>query len=271
MIELLGKYGLVPVVVLDRADDALPLGEALDLGGLPIMEITLRTEAGLESIRRIRQAKPEYLLGAGTVLTLDQCKASVEAGASYIVSPGFNKEIVEWCLENKVDVLPGCVTPTEITTALSYGLKVLKFFPANVYGGITGIKALYAAFQQTGLKFVPTGGVSLSNLQDFADKAFVHAVGGSWLTPKDLVNAGDFAEITRITKDSIAKLLGIDPRDPGEEGAEGTVNSIDRAVFYLGKNDFKIGEGTYRFKKGRLVSARLRRKSDGFGVNLKQK
>ena len=210
MIELLGKYGLVPVVVLDHADDAIPLGEALEAGGLPIMEVTLRTEAGLESIRRIRAAKPDYLLGAGTVLTLDQCKASVEAGASYIVSPGFNKEIVEWCLENKVDVLPGCVTPTEITMALSYGLKVLKFFPASVYGGAAGLKALYAPFQSTGVKFVPTGGVSLTNMGEYADKPFLHAIGGSWLTPKDLIEKGDYAKITRITKDSIMQLLGFE-------------------------------------------------------------
>ena len=210
MIELLGKYGLVPVVVLDRAEDALPLGEALEEGGLPIMEITLRTEAGLESIRRVRQAKPDYLLGAGTVITLDQCKASVDAGASYIVSPGFNKEIVEWCLANNVDVLPGCVTPTEITMALSYGLKVLKFFPANIYGGASGLKALYAPFQSTGVKFVPTGGVSLQNLGEYADKPFLHAIGGSWLTPKDLIQAGDFTAITKITKDSILKLLGFE-------------------------------------------------------------
>jgi hypothetical protein len=170
-----------------------------------------------------------------------------------------------------VDVLPGCVTPTEITTALSYGLKVLKFFPANVYGGINGIKALYAAFQQTGLKFVPTGGVSLSNLQDFADKPFVHAVGGSWLTPKDLIAEGSSSEITKITKDSIAKLLGVDPLMPEGDGTELQVNSIDRAVFHFGKNGFKTGEGTYRYKKGKLLSARLTREADGLSVGLRQK
>ena len=277
MIELLGKYGLVPVVVLDRAEDALPLGEALEKGGLPIMEITLRTDAGLESIRRVRAEKPDYLLGAGTVLTLDQCKAAVDAGASYIVSPGFNAEIVRWCLENKIDVLPGCVTPTEITAALSYGLKVLKFFPANVYGGITGMKALYSAFQQTGLKFVPTGGVSLANLQDFADKPFIQAIGGSWLTPKDLINAGDFEAITKITKDSIDKLLGLELDGPlvkaeeAEKVCEVCVNSVDRAVFYLEKKGFKADPETLKCKGGRLTYACLTQDPGGIALHLSQK
>ena len=142
VFKRMSNTGIVPVVVIQNSNDAVPAAKAMLSGGVDIMEITLRTEAGLDSIKRVAEECPETLVGAGTVLTLEQCKKSVEAGAKFIVSPGFSRSIVEWCIENDVAVIPGCVTPTEITYALEMGLKILKFFPASVYGGLSAMKAL---------------------------------------------------------------------------------------------------------------------------------
>lgn len=210
VMEQLGAYGMIPVVVVNDVEQAVPLATALEKGGLPVMEITLRTQAGLDAIAEVRKAKPDFLLGAGTVMTLEQCKRAIKAGASYIVSPGFNGEIVDYCIANNVHVVPGCVTPTEIDKALASGLKIIKFFPANTYGGVNGCKALYGPYASTGIRFIPTGGTNTANLSDYADKAFIHAVGGSWLAPTDAVKNGDWDRITAITKSSIDQLLGFE-------------------------------------------------------------
>lgn len=201
--ERIAKTYLVPVVVLDDAQTALDTAKALFAGGVDIMEITLRTEAGLPSIEKVKAGLPDVLVGAGTVLTLDQCRKAVDAGAEFVVSPGFDEDVVDYCFKKGVLALPGCVTPTEITAALKAGLDVVKFFPANVYGGIKAIKALAGPFPQ--VKFVPTGGVDLSNLADYIDKS-VFAVGGGWLCDKKAVNAGDFAALTKTAADSVGVL-----------------------------------------------------------------
>ena len=206
----LGNYGLIPVVVLEQPEQAVPLARALERAGLPVAEITLRTDAGLESIRRIREAMPDFLLGAGTVLTLDQCKAAIEAGASYIVSPGFYPELVDYCMEQHITVVPGCVTPSEIEQALLRGIHTVKFFPASVYGGVAGCKALYAPYAAAGIRFIPTGGINAANLADYAAQPFIHAIGGGWLTPKDAVVSGDWDRITQITREAIDTLLGFE-------------------------------------------------------------
>jgi len=193
VLKRFSDCGIVPVVVLDRADDAVSTAKALLDGGVDIMEITLRTPAGIEAICRVSEECPDVLVGAGTVVTLDQCKRAVEAGAKFIVSPGFDKTVVEWCCENNISVTPGCVTPTEIMMALALSVKVIKFFPANVYGGLTAMKALAGPFGD--VKFVPTGGVSASNLHEYISAPFIHAVGGSWLCDrKDILN-GNFGAI----------------------------------------------------------------------------
>lgn len=187
------KCGVVPVVVLDRAEDALPTAKALLEGGVDVMEITLRTAAGLESIRLVAEQCPDVCVGAGTVTTLEQCKQVVEAGAKFIVSPGFDPELVEWCVENNIPTMPGCVTPSEIMAALKLGLNVMKFFPANIYGGIPAMKALAGPFGN--VKFIPTGGVSENNLEDYMGKPFIYAVGGSWLCAQKDIATGDFEKI----------------------------------------------------------------------------
>lgn len=199
-LERLRNAGVVPVVVLDRAEDAVPVARAMLAGGVDVMEITFRTAAAAEAIRNVAAECPEMLVGAGTVLTVEQCEKAVALGAKFIVSPGFDAEIVDWCVERGVAVAPGCVTPTEIMAALKRGLSVVKFFPAGIYGGLKAMKALAAPFGQ--VKFIPTGGVNADNLAEYAAAPFVHAVGGSWLCPKADVAAGNFARVTELCAQS---------------------------------------------------------------------
>ena len=199
-LERLKNAGVVPVVVLERAEDAVPVARAMLAGGVDVMEITFRTAAAAEAIRNVAAECPEMLVGAGTVLTVEQCEKAAALGAKFIVSPGFDAEIVDWCVERGIAVAPGCVTPTEIMAALKRGLSVVKFFPAGIYGGLKAMKALAAPFGQ--VKFIPTGGVSADNLAEYAAAPFVHAVGGSWLCPKADVAAGNFVRVTELCAQS---------------------------------------------------------------------
>lgn len=200
--ERLANSVVVPVVVLDKPEDAVPTANALLAGGVDVMEITFRTAAAAESIKAVSEQCPDVLVGAGTVINLEQCKKAVEMGARFIVSPGFNQEVVQWCIDNGVAVTPGCVTPTEIMAAVNLGLKVLKFFPANVYGGLTAMKALSAPFP--GIKFIPTGGVNGQNIGEYIAAPFIHAVGGSWVCAKADINAGNWDKITALCKEARA-------------------------------------------------------------------
>jgi 2-dehydro-3-deoxyphosphogluconate aldolase/(4S)-4-hydroxy-2-oxoglutarate aldolase len=198
--EKIGAAYLVPVTVIDDAARAVDTAKALAAGGVEVMEITLRTEAGLPSIEAVAKNCPDVLAGAGTVLSLEACREAIARGASFIVSPGFDPEIVDYCQKNNVAVFPGCVTPTEISAAMRAGLDVLKFFPANVYGGVKAIKALSGPFPH--IRFVPTGGVDLSNLADFVIPQ-VFAIGGGWLCDRKAINAGDYESITKICLESV--------------------------------------------------------------------
>ena len=206
VLERLAQAGVVPVVVLEDAKDAIPVAKAMLAGGVDVMEITFRTAAAADSIKAVAEACPEMLVGAGTVLNLTQCKLAVEMGAKFIVSPGFDAEVVDWCIANNIPVTPGCVTPTEITAAVNRGLKVIKFFPANVYGGLNAMKNLSAPF--VGLKFLPTGGVNTGNIKEYWDAPFIHAVGGSWVCPKADIAAGNWEKITQLCKDARAAAQG---------------------------------------------------------------
>jgi 2-dehydro-3-deoxyphosphogluconate aldolase/(4S)-4-hydroxy-2-oxoglutarate aldolase len=201
--ERIGRTGLVPVVVIDDAADAVSTAQALRDGGVDIMEITLRTEAGLDAISNVAGSVPDVLVGAGTVLSVDKAKEAAARGAKFVVSPGFDADIVDWCVGNGIAIYPGCVTPTEITTALKYGLDTLKFFPANVYGGVKAIKSLAGPFPQ--IKFIPTGGVDAGNLAEFAIPQ-VAAVGGGWLCPRKDIREHDFAHITEVCGESVRIL-----------------------------------------------------------------
>lgn len=229
---------VVPVVVLDDAKDAIPTAKALLAGGVDVMEITFRTAAAADSIKAVAENCPDMLVGAGTVITLEQCKKAVEMGAKFIVSPGFDAEVVGWCVEHGVSVTPGCVTPTEITAALKFGLKVVKFFPASVYGGLAAMKALSAPF--VGLKFIPTGGVNGQNIGEYIAAPFIHAVGGSWICAKKDIAEGNFDKITALCKDARAAALGFEVAHVGincsDAGSAGEVAaSLGRAFGFPAK------------------------------------
>ena len=202
ILEQLSKFGVVPVVVLNDAKDAEPLAKALCDGGLPCAEVTFRTASAEESIRTMTEKYPEMLVGAGTVLTTEQVDRAVAAGAKFIVSPGFDPEIVDYCLEKEILVLPGCVTPSEVAQGVKRGLKVLKFFPAEQYGGVATIKAMAAAY--VGIQFMPTGGINPKNVKDYLACDKIFACGGSWMVKGDMIEAGEFDKIEALTKEAVA-------------------------------------------------------------------
>jgi 2-dehydro-3-deoxyphosphogluconate aldolase/(4S)-4-hydroxy-2-oxoglutarate aldolase len=198
----LEQAGLVPVIAIEDADNAAPLARALADGGLPIAEITFRTAAAEEAIRRISGEVGEVLLGAGTVLTVSQVQSAVAAGASFVVSPGFNPTVVDYCVRNGVPILPGVNNPSGVEAALERGLDRLKFFPAEASGGLPMLKAMSAPY--AGVKFVPTGGIKLANLADYVAAPMVFAVGGSWVAPRELIAKKDFAEIRNRVREAVA-------------------------------------------------------------------
>lgn len=209
MIDRILAKRIVPVVVLDRAESAEPLAEALLEGGLDIMEITFRTAAAEESIRRIAARFPEILLGAGTLLEEEQVLRAKDAGATFGLAPGLNPKIIAAAKAAGLQFSPGVMTPSDVEQALSLGCKLLKFFPAEAAGGVTMLKALAGPYAHTGVKFVPTGGVSAANLSDYLKLPIVAAIGGSWMVDKQLVNDGKWTEITRITREALAAAAAI--------------------------------------------------------------
>lgn len=204
MIDRILAKRIVPVVVLDHVESAVPLAEALLEGGLDIMEITFRTAAAEESIRRIAARFPEILLGAGTLLEEDQVRRAKDAGAVFGLAPGLNPNIIAFAKEVGLQFSPGVMTPSDVEQALSLGCKLLKFFPAEVAGGVNMLKALAGPYGHTGVKFIPTGGVSSGNLSAYLKQPVVAAIGGSWMVDKQLVNEGKWAKITRITREALA-------------------------------------------------------------------
>ena len=207
LYEQFHKLGVVPVVVLDEVKDAAPLAKALVEGGLPCAEVTFRTEAAEESIRLMTESYPDMFVGAGTVLTVEQVDRAVNAGAKFIVSPGFDPEIVDYCLEKNIPIYPGCITPSEVAQAVKRGLKVVKFFPAEQFGGVSTIKALAAPY--VGVKFMPTGGVNAKNLENYLSCDKIVACGGSWMVKGDLVKEGKFAEIKSLVEEAVELVAQI--------------------------------------------------------------
>ena len=199
--ETIQKMGVVPVVVLNDAKDAAPLAKALCEGGLPCAEVTFRTDAAEESIRIMTTEYPEMFVGAGTVLTIEQVDRAVAAGAKFIVSPGFDPEIVDYCLSKEIPVYPGCITPSEVAQAVKRGLKVVKFFPAEQFGGV--------AAPYVGVKFMPTGGVSAKNLESYLSCDKIVACGGSWMVKGDLVKEGKFDEIKALVEEAVSLVAEI--------------------------------------------------------------
>jgi len=191
---------IIPVVIMDDAANAVSLAESLLEGGLPCAEITFRTADAAETIKRLSQYR-EILLGAGTVLSVDHVKAAVDSGALFIVSPGFNPKVVGYCVDHKIPVFPGVCTPTEIEMGLEFGLDILKFFPAESFGGLKTLKAVSAPYGQ--VKFIPTGGINERNICDYLAFNKVIACGGSWMVPRELISEGRFREITQLVSEAV--------------------------------------------------------------------
>ena len=206
-LEELCGYGVIPVVVLNRAQDAKPLAKALCEGGLKCAEVTFRTDAAQESIRIMSKEYPDMMVGAGTVLTIEQVDRAVEAGAKFIVSPGFDPEIVDYCIAKDIPVVPGCITPSEVAQGVKRGLEVLKFFPAQQAGGVAMIKAMAAPY--TSVKFMPTGGINAENLEQYLSFDKIAACGGSWMVKADLIDSGNFEKITELTKEAVRLVKNI--------------------------------------------------------------
>jgi 2-dehydro-3-deoxyphosphogluconate aldolase / (4S)-4-hydroxy-2-oxoglutarate aldolase len=213
LFEELGQIGLVPVITINRFQDAVPLARALLQGGIACAEITFRTQSAEEAIRRISGECPETLVGAGTVLTVQQAERAVRAGARYIVSPGFDPFVVDWCQERQVPVLPGVATPTEIHMALAKGIHLLKFFPAEEIGGARMLKVLSAPYAE--VKFVPTGGITSHNLAQYIVLPNVAACGGSWIATERMISEHKFDEIARLAGE--ARAIVRRTRGEGEE------------------------------------------------------
>ncbi len=208
VLTQIGKVGIVPVVVIEDAGDAVPLARALCDGGLPIAEITFRTAAAEEAIRRITSEAPGMMVGAGTVLTTQQARQAIDAGARFIVSPGINTAVVEFCVDRGVPITPGCSNPTNIETALGYGLDVVKFFPAEASGGLQMLKAISAPYGM--MKFIPTGGIDASNINGYLAFSKVLACGGSWMVKPELIKAKNFGAIVDLTREAVSTMLGFE-------------------------------------------------------------
>ena len=299
ILKRLNTAGIVPVVVIDDAKNAVPTAKALLAGGINVMEITFRTAAAPDAIKAVADNCPDMLVGAGTVITLEQCKKAMEMGAKFIVSPGFDAEGVKWCVDNGVAITPGCVTPSEIMAAIKLGLNVVKFFPANVYGGLSAMKALSGPFG--GIKFIPTGGVNAQNVGEYISAPFIHAVGGSWVCPKTDIAAGNF-EVVHVgintknndaaqevanafgvafnfaAKDgnsSVFSSTGIEVMKSQYLGKQGHLavrtNQIDIAIADLEKKGFQVDMETAKYKGDRMIAVYLKDEIGGFAIHLLQK
>ena len=229
VLKKIHALGIVPVVKVDTPAHALPLGEALLAGDLPVAEITFRTSAAEESIRRLSGELPGLLVGAGTVLNREQAASAVKAGAKFIVSPGFNEPVVDYCLEHEVPVTPGVNSPTQIEQGLYKGLQVLKFFPAEASGGLKLLKSMSAPYND--IKFVPTGGIKSENMHDYLSFSKVLAIGGSWMVKPELISGERFDEITRITREAVATMHGFNLKHIGINSGDAS-SAADAAGFF---------------------------------------
>lgn len=237
------EIGVIPVIAIENAEQAVPLANALTAGGIPAAEVTFRTAAGEEAIRNIAGSCPEVLVGAGTILNAEQCDRAIAAGAKFIVSPGYNEGLLAHCQARGIPVLPGCVNASDMTKAVNAGLEAVKFFPAQQSGGLDFLKALAPVFPK--LRFMPTGGVSAKNLAEYLNFDRVMACGGTWMVKKELIQGEQWEEITRISRDAVKTMLGFSLHHVGvncadEEQARKTAKTLC-AIFGL---DYKEGNSS---------------------------
>lgn len=201
--EKLAALKVIPVIALNKVEDAIPLGRALVDNGMPCAEITFRTPCAAQAIRVMRDEFPDMLIGAGTILTNAQVDEAIEAGVDFIVSPGFNPRTVQYCLDKNMPIVPGVNNPSLVEQAMDMGLRTLKFFPAEPSGGVNMLKALSAVYP---VQFMPTGGVSLSNVDDYLSISSVLACGGTWMVPTNLIDQGKWAELGTLVRDAVGHV-----------------------------------------------------------------
>lgn len=201
VLDQMYAFGVIPVITIEDAAQTLELGDALHEGGLPCAEITFRSKAAEAAIQSMVEAHPEFLVGAGSVLSVEQAEKAIQAGAKFIITPGFDEEIVEYCIRQNVPIIPGIATPTEINLALKSNLSICKFFPAEALGGVRTLKAISEPYKH--VRFLPTGGINADNLKDYLDQPQVLACGGSWMVKEELINESKFNEITLLTKEAV--------------------------------------------------------------------
>ncbi len=240
VLEAISRIGIVPVIAISDVEKAVPLAKALCAGGIPCAEVTFRTAEGEAAMRRIAAEVPEALLGAGTVLTTAQVDRAIAAGAKFVVSPGFNPRVVEYCLNKSVPIVPGCSSPSDMEQAMEYGINTVKFFPAEQAGGLDYIKAVSAPYP--GLMFMPTGGIHAGNLAKYLAFEKVVACGGSWMVQKELVSAGRFEEITRLCREAVQVSLGFELAHIGINGQD-EEDAKRAARLFSGLFGFPLKEG----------------------------
>lgn len=243
VLQKIYEIGIVPVIAIEDADQAVLLAKALVKGGLPAAEVTFRTDAAEEAIRRIVKEVPEMLVGAGTVLTKEQADRAIDAGVKFIVSPGFNPEITRYVIDKGMLMMPGTATPGEMEQAMSMGLDVVKFFPAEQNGGVAKLKAVAGPYSN--LRWMPTGGVNAKNLLDYLSFNKIIACGGTWMVKKDLIDAGNWEEITRLTREAVNTMLGLEFKHVGincenEEAALSAAKTFE-ALFGF---DYAVGNSS---------------------------
>lgn len=249
VLEKIQKLGIVPVVVLNDVEEAEPVAKALCEGGLPVAEVTFRTDAAEESIRIMKQKFPEMLIGAGTVLTIEQAERAINAGAEFIVSPGFNADVVKYCIEKGVPMTPGCNNPSAMEGALALGLDVVKFFPAEASGGLKAIKAMAAAY--VNLKFMPTGGINAKNINEYLAFPKIIACGGSWMVSGELIKKKEFDKIAELTREAVMTVHGFELKHIGincesEAEADRTADFFAKAFGFLKKpGNSSVFAGTF--------------------------
>jgi len=240
VLEQISKIGIVPVVKIDRAEDALPLAKALCAGGLPCAEVTFRTDAAAEAIKIMTDNFPDMCVGAGTVLNAAQVDAAIAAGSKFIVSPGLNPKTVKYCIEKNIPITPGTSSPSDIEQAIELGLDVVKFFPAEQSGGLAKIKAMAAPY--VNMKFMPTGGINAKNITSYLDFPKIIACGGSWMVPGDLINAGEWDKIEQLTREAVQTMLGFELAHVGVNAAnEEEAEKVAKRFGFLFGMPVKVG------------------------------
>lgn len=296
--EQLRRIGIVPVIQLEDAGDAKSLARALCEGGLPCAEVTFRTSAAEETICKMKEECPEILIGAGTVLNTEQVKKACGAGAEFIVSPSFNEEVVQYCIEHKIPIFPGCAAPGDVDKAVLYGLNYVKFFPAEAAGGINMIKAIAAPYHS--VQFMPTGGISEKNIGEYLAYDRIFACGGSWLVPRECIERKEFSRIKSLVKQAVNTMLGFqlayvgisketysgireeislfegafDVRIPRGEKGDLVLYTRDlqRAVAFLERQGYNcIKESAEYMQDGKLKSIYMEQKIGDFAIQLMQK